>query len=195
MIALIDYGMGSAGLVANVLDELKYEYQITDRESDLLMSEKIILPDSGEALCLIRRLHVTNLITMLRLTKKPVLGIGLGMQILCDKSSEESGSYLGIFPVTTEKFDETRINKRLTGLNKVKIVKPSNLFDGIEDDENFYFDNSVYVPVNNFATSICNYGIDFCASIEKDNFYGIQFQPEKSGQAGIQLIKNFVEIC
>lgn len=195
MIAIIDYGVGSIESLANVLEELKYKFQITNRESDLLNAVKIILPEAGESLQVIRRLHVTNLFTMLRSTKIPVLGISLGMQILCHKSSEENCSYLGIFPVKTEKFCDTRINEIQRGLNSVRIVRPTKLFTGINEDENYYFDNSVYLPVNEYATSVSNYGIDFCSSIEKDNYYGIQFHPEKSGQAGIQLIKNFVELC
>ncbi|MHB8905894.1 MAG: glutamine amidotransferase-related protein, partial [Melioribacteraceae bacterium] len=81
------------------------------------------------------------------------------------------------------------------GWNQIKYVRQSKLFSEIPDEEYFYFANSYYVPVNENTTSICNYGIDFCSSMEKDNFYGVQFHPEKSGKMGIQLIKNFVEKC
>ncbi|MCX6167783.1 MAG: imidazole glycerol phosphate synthase subunit HisH [Ignavibacteriales bacterium] len=195
MIALIDYGAGNTASVANVLDELNYEYIITNNECQISKSEKIIFPGVGEASSAIRNLHLTNLFTMLRVTKKPMLGICLGMQLLCDKSKEGDTSCLGIFSVTTEKFDETKIKVPNMGWNQIKYVKNSKLFTGIPEEEYFYFANSYYVPVNENTTSICNYGIDFCSSMEKENFYGVQFHPEKSGKMGIQLIKNFVEIC
>ncbi len=195
MIALIDYGAGNMASVANVLDELNYEYLITNHESDISKAAKIIFPGVGEASSAIKNLHLTNLFTMLRVTKKPMLGICLGMQLLCDKSKEGNTTCLGIFPATTEKFDETKIKVPNMGWNQIKYVRQSKLFSEIPDEEYFYFANSYYVPVNENTTSICNYGIDFCSSMEKNNFYGVQFHPEKSGKMGIQLIKNFVEKC
>ena len=195
MIALVDYGAGNTASVANVLDELNYEYLITNHESDISKAAKIIFPGVGEASSAIKNLHITNLFTMLRVTKKPMLGICLGMQLLCDKSKEGNTTCLGIFPETTEKFDETKIKVPNMGWNQIKYIRQSKLFSEIPDEEYFYFANSYYVPVNENTTSICNYGIDFCSSMEKDNFYGVQFHPEKSGKMGIQLIKNFVEKC
>ena len=195
MIALIDYGAGNTASIANVLDELKYEYIITNHECDLVNASKIIFPGVGEASFAIKKLHMTNLFTMLRINKKPILGICLGMQLMCDKSKEGNVTGLAIFPIDTEKFDESKVKVPHMGWNQVKFSKQSNLFNGIMDEEHFYFANSFYVPVGEHTTTICNYGIDFTSSMEKDNYYGIQFQPEKSGQAGIQLIKNFVEIC
>ncbi len=195
MIALIDYGAGNTASVANVLDELNYEYIITKHESDISKADKIIFPGVGEASSAIKNLHLTNLFTMLRVTKKPMLGICLGMQLLCDKSKEGNTACLGIFPITTEKFDETKIKVPNMGWNQIKYVKQSKLFYEIPEEEYFYFANSYYVPVNENTTSICYYGIDFCSSMEKDNFYGVQFHPEKSGKMGIRLIKNFVEKC
>jgi imidazole glycerol-phosphate synthase subunit HisH len=195
MIALIDYGAGNTASVANVLDELNYEYVITKSECGITNADKIIFPGVGEASSAVRSLHLTNLFNMLRVTKKPMLGICLGMQLLCDKSKEGNAVCLGIFPVTTEKFDETTIKVPNMGWNQIKYIKESKLFSGIPEEEYFYFANSYYVPVNENTTSICNYGIDFCSSMEKDNYYGVQFHPEKSGKMGVQLIKNFVEKC
>lgn len=195
MIALIDYGAGNTASVANVLDELNCEYIITKYECEISKADKIIFPGVGEASSAIKNLHLTNLFTMLRVTKKPMLGICLGMQLLCDKSKEGNTACLGIFPTTTEKFDETKIKVPNMGWNQIKYVKQSKLFYEIPEEEYFYFANSYYVPVNENTTSICNYDIDFCSSMEKDNFYGVQFHPEKSGKMGIQLIKNFVEKC
>ncbi len=195
MITLIDYGAGNTASVANVLKDLDCEFVISNKEIDICNAEKIIFPGVGEASFVVRKLHMLNLFSLLRLIKKPMLGICLGMQLLCDKSKEGDVACLGIFPVTTEKFDETKIKVPHMGWNQIKYAKQSKLFDGIPEGEYFYFANSYYVPVNEYATSVCSYGIDFCSSLEKDNFYGVQFHPEKSGQAGIQIIKNFVEKC
>lgn len=195
MIALIDYGAGNTASVANVLDELKYKYVITNRERDLLNSSKIIFPGVGEASFAVKKLHLTNLFTMLKVNKKPILGICLGMQLMCERIKEGEVIGLSIFHVNTEKYDESVVKVPHMGWNEVKISKPSKLFDGIKDREYFYFANSFYVPVNEQTTSTGNYDVEFTSSMERDNYYGVQFHPEKSGQAGIQLIKNFVELC
>jgi len=195
MIALIDYGAGNTASVANVLDELKYDYVITNREIDLINCSKIIFPGVGEASFAVKKLHMTNLFTMLRVNKKPILGICLGMQLMCSKSKEGNVMGLGIFKSDTEKFDDSKVKVPHMGWNNVKIKRSSKLFEGIKDDEYFYFANSYYVPVNEDVTSVCGYEVDFASSMERENYYGVQFHPEKSGPAGIQLIKNFVEIC
>ncbi|MBI5730241.1 MAG: imidazole glycerol phosphate synthase subunit HisH [Ignavibacteriales bacterium] len=195
MISLIDYGAGNTASVANVLNDLNCEFQITNNEFDICNSEKIIFPGVGEASFAMRQLHMTNLFTMLRVIKKPLLGICLGMQLLCDKSKEGDVACLGIFPGVTEKFDESKVKVPHMGWNRVMYVKQSPLFDKIPEGEYFYFANSFYVPLNENATSVCNYNIDFCSSMEKENYYGVQFHPEKSGNSGIQLIKNFIEKC
>jgi len=195
MIALIDYGAGNTASVANVLKDLNCDYKITYCESDICKSEKIIFPGVGEAAYAVRRLHMTNLFNLLHIIKKPLLGICLGMQLFCQKSKEGDVVSLGILPGSTEKFDDTKVKVPHMGWNQLKYTKQSKLFDGIPEGEYFYFANSYYVPINEYATSVCNYDIDFCSSMEKDNFYGVQFHPEKSGHAGTLLMKNFIEKC
>jgi glutamine amidotransferase len=117
------------------------------------------------------------------------------MQILCEKSKEGNVACLGIFESTVQKFDNSILNVPHMGWNKVELVKESKLFEGIPNKTDFYFANSYYVPVNNNTIASSEYGIEFSAAIEKDNFYGVQFHPEKSGEAGLKLLKNFVEKC
>lgn len=195
MIGLIDYGAGNLASVINVLNDFDCEYVVTNKETDLQKCEKIIFPGVGEASYAIRRLHMTNLFTMLRVTKKPLLGICLGMQLLCDKSKEGNVCALAILPTTTEIFDATKVKVPHMGWNSVKLNHESKLFEGIADKTYFFFANSFYVPLNEFTIGISDYGIPFSAAVQKENFYGVQFHPEKSGEAGIQLIKNFIELC
>lgn len=195
MIALIDYGAGNTASVANVLDELKCKYVITNQESDVLNADKIIFPGVGEASFAVKKLHMSNLFTTLRVTKKPLLGICLGMQLLCENSKEGNVACLGVVPVSTEKFDDTKIKVPHMGWNNVEFSKLSKFFDGIETNSHFYFAHSYYIPLNEFTTAKTNYGVDFSSAFEKENFYGVQFHPEKSGTAGIRLIKNFLELC
>jgi len=195
MIALIDYGSGNIESVANALNDLNVKYVVTNSEKEILDSEKIIFPGVGEASYAVRRLHLLNLFTFLEITKKPLLGICLGMQLLCEHSAEGDVSCLGIFPVSTSLFDSTKTKVPHMGWNQVESIKESKLFDGIPDKTFFYFAHSYYVPLNPYSTAQTNHETVFSASIERDNFYGVQFHPEKSGEAGIRLIKNFIEKC
>ncbi len=195
MIAVIDYGAGNTASVANVLDELKTDYIITNKENDLCNAQKIILPGVGEASFTVKRLHLLNLFSFLRLIHKPVLGICLGMQLLCEHSEEGNASCLGVFDLSTKKFDKLMGKVPHMGWNKIEIIKESKLFSGIMDKSYFYFAHSYYVPNNKYSSSQCEHGIVFSVSIERDNFYGVQFHPEKSGEVGIKLLKNFIELC
>jgi len=194
MIALIDYGSGNVASVANALTGLNQEFIITSNEAAICRADKIIFPGVGEASYAIRQLHLLNLFTVLRIVKKPMLGICLGMQLMADFSKEGNVTCLGIFPVTAEKFDETKTKVPHMGWNDIEITKESKLFTGIKSGERFYFANSYYLPECPFTTSITNNEINFSASLEKDNFFGVQFHPEKSGDAGLKLLKNFIEL-
>ncbi len=195
MISIIDYGAGNVASVANALTTLNEKFVITSNEVEICRADKIIFPGVGEASFAIKQLHMLNLFSMMRMIGKPLLGICLGMQLLCDSSKEGNVSCLGIFPTTGEKFDETKTKVPHMGWNKVKQTKASKLFTGISDDQYFYFAHSFYVPVNDFTIATAENGIDFSALLEKDNFYGVQFHPEKSGDAGLKLLENFITLC
>ena len=195
MIALIDSGAGNVASVANVLKELNADYKLTKREIDICNSDKVIFPGVGEASFAVRQLHILNLFNLLRILKKPMLGICLGMQLMCEKLSEGNTAGLGIFPVSTNIFDKAKVKVPHMGWNNVEIINGGKLFEGINNKEHFYYANSYYVPVNEFTIAKSENGIEFSASIQKNNFYGVQFHPEKSGKAGIKLLKNFIELC
>ncbi|NMB81584.1 MAG: imidazole glycerol phosphate synthase subunit HisH [Ignavibacteria bacterium] len=195
MISVIDYGAGNIQSVLNALDDLKVEYKVTSNEQVIYNSEKIIFPGVGEASSAMRRLHLTNLSTMLRVTKKPLLGICLGMQLFSEKSEEGDTCCLGIVPANCLKYNDAKVKVPHMGWNKVNVLKDSVLFDGIENENYFYFANSYYVPLCDYTIATSVYDIPFTAALQKDNFYGVQFHPEKSGEPGIKLLKNFIEKC
>lgn len=195
MIALIDYGAGNTASVANVLKEINCDFKITGSEPEICKADKIIFPGVGEASFAVKKLNMMNLFPLLKVLKKPLLGICLGMQLLCENSKEGNVSCLGVIPATVELFDSTNVKIPHMGWNQVKQTKESKLFTGIAEGENFYFAHSYYVPENEFTCAVAEYEINFTAAVEKGNYYGVQFHPEKSGAAGIKLIKNFVELC
>lgn len=194
MIAIIDYGAGNVASVANAVEKLGKEFIITNNETAICRADKIIFPGVGEASFAIKQLHLLNLFSFIRMIKKPMLGICLGMQLMCEFSTEGNTACLGIFPGRVQLFDDKLEKVPHMGWNEVKIIKPSRLFEGIKDNEFFYFANSYYLPVTDETTSIANHAIDFAATLEKNNFYGVQFHPEKSGEAGLKLLSNFIEI-
>jgi glutamine amidotransferase len=194
MIAIIDYGAGNVASVANAVASLNCEYIITSNEFEIMKSDKIIFPGVGEASYAVKQLHRLNLFTMLRVCKKPILGICLGMQLMLDHSKEGNVTGLGFFSGSTEKFDSKISKVPHMGWNSINIKKQSELFNGIAPGEKFYFAHSYYLPVSELATSFTNHSTDFTSSIEKNNYYGVQFHPEKSGDTGLQLLKNFIDL-
>jgi imidazole glycerol-phosphate synthase subunit HisH len=195
MIAIIDYGAGNVASVANALKEITADFVVTKRETDICKSDKIILPGVGEASFAMKQLNLVNISNLFRLIKKPLLGICLGAQLMCDKSEEGNVPCLGVFPLTVTEFKLDGLKIPHMGWNQVSVTKPGKLFEGISNGENFYFAHSFYIPDSEYTTSKCTYGVEFASSIEKNNFYGVQFHPEKSGRAGMKLLKNFVELC
>ena len=194
MIALIDYGGGNTASVANALKELNADFQITNSKVIAEKASKIIFPGVGEAASAMKKVNETNLVDFLISTEKPLLGICLGMQLLGKFSEERNTNCLGIFPFDVLQFDSTKVKVPHMGWNKIEPNGSSPLFIGIEKGEFFYFANSYYVPIGEYTAATVEHGIRFSASIVKRNFYGVQFHPEKSGNAGIKVIKNFLEI-
>ena len=194
MIAIIDYGAGNVASVANAVEKLGKEFVITNNEAAICRADKIIFPGVGEASFAIKQLHMLNLFSYMRMIRKPMLGICLGMQLMCEFSAEGNIGCLGIFPGRIERFDDKLEKVPHMGWNEVRITKQSRLFEGIKDNEFFYFAHSFYLPVTENTTAIATHAIDFTASLERDNFFGVQFHPEKSGDAGLKLFKNFIEL-
>ena len=195
MIALIDYGAGNTASVSNLLRELNANFILTNNKEKIVSADKIILPGVGEASSAMERLTELNLIDVLKSVKLPFLGICLGMQLLCENTEEGNVNCLNIIPVNAKKFVLENLKVPHMGWNKVEINKNEELFSEISNNEYFYFAHSFYVPEIESATSVCEYGIKFSSSVKHNNFYGVQFHPEKSARQGTQIIKNFLELC
>ncbi|HET55276.1 MAG TPA: imidazole glycerol phosphate synthase subunit HisH [Ignavibacteria bacterium] len=195
MVAIIEYCINNASAISNALSALEIDHVITKNEMDIINADKIILPGSENFHLSIKMLHLLNLFTQLRVIKKPILGISHGMQILCNHSDEGDTSCLGIIDTESKMFDETEIKTPHIGLSKINFTRVSKLFDGIKNNSSFFYHHSYYIPKNKFTVATSNNGLEFSAAFEKDRLYGVQFHPEKSGEAGLRLIKNFIELC
>lgn len=194
MIAIINYGAGNTASVGNALDILKVPHTTINKMEDADNCDKIILPGVGEASYTVKNLKESGLFEYLQKTEKPLLGICLGMQLLGAYSEEGPAECLNILPLHAYKFDSAKTRVPQMGWNQISINKQSKLLNGIKNGEFFYYANSYYMPQNGYSTASSSHGIEFCAALEKDNFYGVQFHPEKSGKAGLQILQNFINL-
>jgi len=195
MIAVIDYGLNDTTQLAESLLSIKTDFKVTRNERDILDCEKVIINDSPDISKAVKRIHLFNLFSLLRMQKKPILGISLGMELLCNKT-EKGLACLGLIPNNSKERTETEIishpNSRW---NVVHQIKPSQLFDKIPNDSEFYFDTPYYVEVLDSTLATTGKEKLYSAAIIKDHFYGVQFVPEKSGEYGLQLLENFIKKC
>jgi len=194
MIALIDYVAGNTASVSNILNELNIDFVLTGDKEIIHNASKIILPGVGEASSAMERLGELGLIETLKNLSQPFLGICLGMQLLCESTEEGNVKCIGVIPEATKKFQKNNLKVPHMGWNSIKKVTNDTLLENIHPETYFYFAHSYFVPQNKYTTAVCNYGIDFSASLNYKNFYGVQFHPEKSAQQGITIIKNFLEL-
>lgn len=192
-ITIIQYGAGNLFSVANLIRRLGYTVTCTDNPDILRQADKVIFPGVGQAASAMQRLQANGLDTLIPRLEIPVLGICLGMQLLCNRSEEGNVKGLGIFPADVVKFPATGKIPHM-GWNQVSF-QDSLLSRGIGEQEWMYFAHSYYLPPNDYTTATCTCNqIPFSAVIHKDNFWGCQFHPEKSAEAGQQLIQNFLNL-
>ena len=192
MIAIIDYVAGNVKSVENAVRKLGYETLITSNPEEILNAEKVIFPGVGEASTAMNYFKSLKLDELIPTLKQPFLGICLGQQLLCDFSEEGNTKCLGIFNLKVKQFPATDIVPHMGWNNLQKMSGP--LFNGISEDDNFYFVHSYYCEVGENTTSECDYILPFSATLQKDNFYGTQFHPEKSGDVGSKILENFFKL-
>ena len=190
-VSIVKYCAGNLFSVTNAIKRLGIDPIVTDDCETLLSSDKVIFPGVGEAGSAMNYLAEHNLINTLKGIKAPFLGICLGMQLLCKHSEENNTECLGIFDIDVKRLP-SNVRVPHMGWNQINNIKP--IFHNIPDDNNFYFVHSYYVPVSDNTISTCEYGLTFSSSIKKDNYFGVQFHPEKSGPLGEIFLKDFMDL-
>jgi imidazole glycerol-phosphate synthase subunit HisH len=191
-IAIINYGAGNVQSVKFALERLGQDSVLTSDHQIIKNADKVIFPGVGEAQSAMNALKMLGLDKLIPQLKQPFLGICLGMQLMCESSEEGNTRALGIFPMKVKKF-KVSLKIPQIGWNNIRDLK-TELFKGIDEKSFMYFVHSFYIPENEFSIADSDYGINFSAAINKDNFYACQFHPEKSGNIGQEIIQNFLDL-
>jgi len=191
-IVIINYGAGNIKSIQFALQRLGYDAILSYDTKEIQGADKVIFPGVGEAGTAMTKLRESGLDKLIPTLKQPVLGICLGMQLMCNYSKEGNTKGLGIFDVEVVKF-KTTLKVPQIGWNQITNLQ-SNLFNSIREEEYMYTVHSYYAPLCNETIAATNYGIKYSSALQKDNFYGVQFHPEKSSKAGEQLLNNFLEL-
>lgn len=202
VVTVIDYGMGNIGSICNMLKYIGARALVTSDRLQIERAEKLILPGVGhfdKAISNIKALDLFDAIKFKALEEKvPILGICLGMQLMCNSSEEGSEPGLSLVDATVNKFtfaSPTNLKVPHMGWNTIKIAKESQLLYGLDNDSRFYFVHSYYVKCNKETNVLTHttYGLDYVSAFIDENIIGVQFHPEKSHKYGINLFKNFIE--
>lgn len=199
MIGIVDYGAGNLLSVKKALEHLNVDCKIINSESDFKEINKIILPGVGAFHTAIQNLKSSGIYKIIRdwiKDNKPFLGICLGMQLLFEESEESAGIQgLEIFKGKVIRFNNQKVPQ--IGWNQVRTQRKSKLINGINDLSFFYFLHGYFVEPQNddIVTGVTEYGVVYPSIIEKDNIFAVQFHPEKSGDVGLKLLKNWVNLC
>ena len=191
-IVILNYGSGNIQSIQFALNRLGVEGVLSNNYEEILSADKVIFPGVGEASSAMKRLKESGLDKLIPQLKQPVLGICLGMQLMCNFSEEGNTEGLGIFDVNVVKFSP-KVKVPQMGWNTIYNLK-SDLFNGISENEFMYLVHSFYVPNSENSIALTNYEVEYCSALQKNNFYGVQFHPEKSGKFGEQILNNFLKI-
>lgn len=195
-IGIINYDAGNIFSLTAALDRQRLDYGMVNTPIEMNNFDRIIIPGVGHAAKAMSQLASKGMISAIKELKKPVLGICLGMQLMTEYSEEGNLNLLQLVPLQTKHF-QNRIDLKVPhmGWNTIRSVQPSGLLEGITNNSYFYFVHSFFIEYNpKFTAASCDYGLRFSAVIQKDNFYGVQFHPEKSGEAGERLLRNFSKL-
>lgn len=194
-VAIVKYNAGNIYSVVNALNRLNIEPIITDNATELMTADRVLFPGQGEASTTMAYLREHKLDDIIRDLKQPVLGICVGQQLLCKHSEEGNADCIGIFPVDVKRFQPTRHEDKVPamGWNELTFPHEDSIFKGLPEHPYVYFVHSYYVPLCEWTIAQADYILPYSAALHKDNFWAMQFHPEKSGSIGEQIIKNFIE--
>lgn len=194
-VVILDTGCANLSSVKWAVQRLGYDPVVSRNPDVVLRADKLFLPGVGTAQAAMDQLRERELVELIKACTQPVLGICLGMQLLGSRSDESHGvETLGIINQPVQKMTDRGLPLPHMGWNRVTAQAGHHLFRDIEDGAYFYFVHSYAMPVNACTIAQCDYGEPFTAAVQQDNFYGVQFHPERSGKAGAQLLKNFLEM-
>ncbi len=193
MIAILKYNSGNIMSVRVALQRLGHEAVISDDPDVIRRADRVIIPGVGEASSAMSYLRERSLDTLIISLKQPVLGICLGLQLMCSYSEENNTECLGIFDTMVRKFPAGARVPHM-GWNDFSSLNDDPLLRGLKNEDNVYYVHSYYAAVNDFTTAVCDYGLPFSAAMRRDNFLATQFHPEKSAETGALILKNFLEL-
>jgi glutamine amidotransferase len=188
-IVIIDYGAGNLFSVKAAFERLGVNPVCSNDKKVIENADLVIFPGVGHAKTAMEQLKASGLITLIKGLKQPVLGVCLGMQLMCTHTEEGDVEGLGIFDVPVKLFKDV---PKIPHMGWNNLLESKGFLKDISQD--VYFVHSYYVPLNKYTIATCHYGADFSAALKKDNFYACQFHPEKSGEIGQQILKRFLEL-
>jgi glutamine amidotransferase len=189
---IIDYGAGNIKSIQFAFKRLGINAVLSNNIDEIKAADKIIFPGVGEASSAMKMLKESGLNEVIPKLKQPVLGICLGMQLMCRFSEEGNTKGLGIFNVDIKRFTNS-LKVPQMGWNEIFNLK-SALFNGVKEKEFMYLVHSYYAETCDESIATTNYKISYASALQKNNFYGVQFHPEKSGIEGAKILKNFIEL-
>ncbi|NNC50651.1 MAG: imidazole glycerol phosphate synthase subunit HisH [Flaviramulus sp.] len=191
-LVIIDYGAGNIKSIQFAFKRLGIDAVLSNNPKEISEADKVIFPGVGEASSAMEMLKSSGLDILIPTLKQPVLGICLGMQLLCNYTEEGNTKGIGIFNTTVKRFSDN-VKVPQMGWNIIKNLK-SDLFNGIKENEYMYLVHSYYAEHCEETIAATDYSLDYASALKHNNFYGVQFHPEKSSLAGEKILKNFIEL-
>ncbi|WP_242132360.1 imidazole glycerol phosphate synthase subunit HisH [Aestuariivivens marinum] len=191
-LVIIDYGAGNIKSIQFAFNRLGYDAILSNNPVEIKTADRIIFPGVGEANSAMKKLKESKLDELIPNLKQPVLGICLGMQLMCQYTEEGDTKGLGIFQTNVKRFSNS-VKVPQMGWNVIKELK-SDLFKGIKENEYMYLVHSFYAEHCNETIAATDYGINYASALQHENFYGVQFHPEKSSVAGEHILNNFLTL-
>ena len=191
-IVIINYGAGNIQSIKFAFQRLGYMAILSNDPEEIMTADKVIFPGVGEASSAMKMLRLSRLDSLIPQLTQPVLGICLGMQLMCNFSEEGNTTGLGIFDVDVVKFTN-KVKVPQIGWNEISNLKTS-LFKGVAEKDHIYLVHSFYAPLSKETIATSEYELPYSAALAKDNFYGVQFHPEKSSMVGARILKNFLQL-